>query len=116
MLTARNRCASMLSDFGRGIGTKVYASPTTNERKTNMELNDAIVDYEEAHSVRIDYAKPQGWFNDVLNAKVNINPQDYVWVYDRTNGKPDIPLFGKPLHKDTIMADYYVRKEATWNT
>tara|TARA_R100000687_G_scaffold41791_1_gene34244 strand:- start:762 stop:1067 length:306 start_codon:yes stop_codon:yes gene_type:complete len=101
----------MLSDFGRGIGTKVYASPTTNERKTNMELNDAIVDYEEAHSVRIDYAKPQGWFNDVLAAKVNIDPQDYVWVYDMKGG-----VFGKPLHKDTIMADYYVRKEATWNT
>ena len=76
-----------------------------------LELNDAIIAYEKKNNVRIDYAKPQGWFDDVLNAKVNINPQDYVWVYDMANGKPDIPLFGKPLHKDTIIADYYVRKE-----
>jgi len=71
-----------------------------------LELNDAIIAYEKKNNVRIDYAKPQGWFDDVLNAKVNINPQDYVWVYDKTGG-----LFGKPLHKDTIIADYYVRKE-----
>ena len=108
-LTARNRCASMLSDFGRGIGTKVYASPTTNERKTNMELNDAIVDYEKEHNVRIDYAKPQSWFDDVLKAKVNIDPQDYVWVYDRVYGKTS--WTGRPLHKDTIVADYYARNK-----
>jgi len=71
-----------------------------------LELNDAIIDYEKAHDARIDYSKPQDWFNAVLDAKVNINPQDYVWVYDKTGG-----LFGKPLHKDTIIADYYVRKE-----
>lgn len=69
-----------------------------------MILNEAIIDYEKAHSVRIDYAKPQGWFDAVLAAKVNINPQEYVWVYDGG-------LFGKPLHKDTIIADYYVRRE-----
>jgi hypothetical protein len=69
-----------------------------------MILNEAIIDYEKAHSVRIDYARPQEWFNAVLAAKVNINPQEYVWVYDGG-------LFGKPLHKDTIIADYYVRRE-----
>ena len=53
-----------------------------------MILNEAIIDYEKAHSVRIDYARPQ----------------EYVWVYDGG-------LFGKPLHKDTIIADYYVRRE-----
>ena len=74
-----------------------------------LELNDAIIAYEKKNNVRIDYAKPQGWFNDVLNAKVNINPQDYVWVYVKTENGGG--LFGKPLHKDTIIADYYVRKE-----
>jgi len=69
-----------------------------------MILNEAIIDYEKTHSVRIDYAKPQPWFDAVLAAKVNINPQEYVWVYDGG-------LFGKPLHKDTIMADCYARKE-----
>ena len=71
-----------------------------------LELNDAIIAYEKKNNVRIDYAKPQDWFNAVLDAKVNINPQDYVWVYVKDDG-----LFGKPLHKDTIIADYYVRKE-----
>jgi len=107
MLTGRGSHATILPDFGRGVGKRAYASPNTNERKTIMlELNEAIIDYEKEHSVRIDYAKPQGWFDAVLNAKVNINPQDYVWVYAKDDG-----LFGKPLHKDTIIADYYVRKE-----
>ena len=67
-----------------------------------IELNEAIIAYEKKNNARIDYAKPQGWFNDVLNAKVNINPQDYVWVYAKDDG-----MFGKPLHKDTIIADYW---------
>jgi len=71
-----------------------------------LELNEAIIAYEKKNNARIDYAKPQDWFDAVLNAKININPQDYVWVYDKSSG-----LFGKPLHKDTIIADYYVRKE-----
>jgi len=71
-----------------------------------LEVNEAIVDYEKKHSVRIDYAKPQGWFDAVLNAGLSINPQDYVWVYTKDSG-----MFGKPLHKDTIIADYYVRRE-----
>ena len=71
-----------------------------------LKLNDAIIAYEKKHDASIDYAKPQDWFNAVLDAKLNINPQDYVSVYDKTDG-----LFGKPLHKDTIIADYYVRKE-----
>jgi hypothetical protein len=74
-----------------------------------LELNDAIIDYEKAHDARIDYSKPQDWFDAVLDAKVNINPQDYVWVYVKTEKGGG--LFGKPLHKDTIIADYYVRKE-----
>ena len=100
----------MLLDFGCGVGKRVYASPITNERKTKMvELNEAIIAYEKKHSVRIDYSKPQDWFDAVLDAKVNINPQDYVWVYVKTENGGG--LFGKPLHKDTIIADYYVRKE-----
>ena len=71
-----------------------------------IELNEAIIAYEKKHNARIDWAKPQDWFNAVLDAKVFINPQDYVWVYTKDGG-----LFGKPLHKDTIIADYYVRKE-----
>jgi hypothetical protein len=71
-----------------------------------IELNEAIIAYEKKHNARIDWAKPQDWFNAVLDAKININPQDYVWVYTKDGG-----LFGKPLHKDTIIADYYVRKE-----
>ena len=65
-----------------------------------MTLETAVNKYEAKHNVRIDYAVPQGWFNDVNNAKVNINPQHFVWVYDMKGG-----IFGKPLHKDTIMAD-----------
>ena len=63
-----------------------------------MTLETAVNKYETKHNVRIDYATPQGWFNDVNNANVQINPQDYVWVYDKG-------IFGKPLHKATIMAD-----------
>ena len=74
-----------------------------------LELDEAIIDYEKAHDARIDYSKPQDWFDAVLDAKVNINPQDYVWVYAKDGER--MCLFGKPLHKDTIIADYYVRKE-----
>ena len=65
-----------------------------------MTLETAVNKYEAKHSVRIDYAVPQGWFNDVNNADVNINPQHFVWVY-----KEDSGIFGIPLHQDTIMAD-----------
>jgi len=63
-----------------------------------MTLETAVNVYEIKHNVRIDYARPQSWFNDVNNANVQINPQDYVWVYDKG-------IFGKPLHKDTIILD-----------
>ena len=107
-LTGKGSHATILPDFGCGVGKRAYASPNTNERKTIMplEVNEAIIAYEKEHSVRIDYAKPQGWFDAVLNAGLSINPQDYVWVYTKDSG-----MFGKPLHKDTIIADYYVRKE-----
>ena len=65
-----------------------------------MTLETAVKKYETKHSVRIDYAVPQGWFNDVNNADVQINPQHFVWVY-----KEDSGIFGIPLHQDTIMAD-----------
>ena len=63
-----------------------------------MTLETAVNKYETKHNVRIDYATPQGWFNDVKSAYVQINPQDYVWVYDKG-------IFGTPLHKDTIFLD-----------
>ena len=63
-----------------------------------MTLETAVNKYETKHNVRIDYATPQGWFNDVNNANVQIKPQDYVWVYDQG-------IFGKPLHKATIILD-----------
>ena len=65
-----------------------------------MTLETAVKKYEAKHNVRIDYAVPQGWFNDVNNADVQINPQHFVWVY-----KEDSGIFGIPLHQDTIMAD-----------
>ena len=65
-----------------------------------MTLETAVKKYETKHNVRIDYAVPQGWFNDVNNADVQINPQHFVWVY-----KEDSGIFGIPLHQDTIMAD-----------
>ena len=76
-------------------------STTYDNKKYNiMTLETAINKYETKHNVRIDYAVPQGWFNDVNNADVQINPQDFVWVY-----KEDSGIFGIPLHKDTIFAD-----------
>jgi hypothetical protein len=63
-----------------------------------MTLETAVNKYEVKHNVRIDYARPQSWFDAVQNANVQINPQDYVWVYDTG-------MFGKPLHKDTIFLD-----------
>ena len=63
-----------------------------------MNMETSVNKYETKHNVRIDYARPQSWFDDVMNANVQINPQDYVWVYDKG-------IFGKPLHTDTIMAD-----------
>ena len=63
-----------------------------------MNMETAVSKYETKHNVRIDYATPQGWFNDVKNANVQINPQDYVGVYDKG-------IFGKPLHKNTIILD-----------
>ena len=63
-----------------------------------MTLETAVNKYETKHNVRIDYARPQSWFDAVQNANVQINPQDYVWVYGEG-------IFGKPLHKDTIIAD-----------
>ena len=65
-----------------------------------MTLETAVNKYETKHNVRIDYATPQGWFNDVNNANVQINPQDYVWVYDKGS-----IFVGKPLHKATIILD-----------
>ena len=65
-----------------------------------MTLETAVNKYEAKHSVRIDYAVPQEWFNAVNNADVQINPQHFVWVY-----KEDSGIFGIPLHQDTIMAD-----------
>jgi len=64
-----------------------------------MTLETAINKYEAKHNVRIDYARPQSWFDAVNNANVQINPQDYVWAYEK------LGMFGKPLHKDTIFAD-----------
>jgi hypothetical protein len=63
-----------------------------------MTLETAVNKYEVKHNVRIDYARPQSWFDAVQNANVQINPQDYVWAYDTG-------MFGKPLHKDTIFLD-----------
>ena len=63
-----------------------------------MKLETAVNIYEVKYNVRIDYARPQSWFDAVQNANVQINPQDYVWVYDKG-------MFGKPLHKDTIFLD-----------
>ena len=63
-----------------------------------MNIETAVNIYEVKHNVRIDYARPQSWFDAVQNANVQINPQDYVWVYDKG-------MFGKPLHKDTIFLD-----------
>jgi hypothetical protein len=63
-----------------------------------MTLETAVNKYEVKHNVRIDYARPQSWFDAVQNANVQINPQDYVWVYNTG-------MFGKPLHKDTIFLD-----------
>jgi len=63
-----------------------------------MTLETAVNKYETKHNVRIDYARPQSWFDAVNNANVQINPQDYVWAYGEG-------MFGKPLHKDTIILD-----------
>ena len=63
-----------------------------------MNIETAVNIYEVKHNVRIDYARPQSWFDAVNNANVQINPQDYVWAYDTG-------MFGKPLHKDTIILD-----------
>ena len=63
-----------------------------------MNIETAVNIYEIKHNVRIDYARPQSWFDAVNNANVQINPQDYVWAYDTG-------MFGKPLHKDTIILD-----------
>ena len=63
-----------------------------------MNIETAVNVYEIKHNVRIDYARPQSWFDAVNNANVQINPQDYVWAYDTG-------MFGKPLHKDTIILD-----------
>ena len=63
-----------------------------------MTLETAVNKYETKHNVRIDYARPQSWFDAVNNANVQINPQDYVWAYGEG-------IFGKPLHKDTIFLD-----------
>jgi len=82
---------------------KLLTKENKNKTKTKMvELNEAIIAYEKKHGARIDYAKPQDWFDAVLNAGLNINPQEYVWVYTKDSG-----MFGKPLHKDTIIADYW---------
>ena len=63
-----------------------------------MTLETAVNKYEVKHNVRIDYARPQSWFDAVQNANVQINPQDYVWAYGEG-------MFGVPLHKDTIRLD-----------
>jgi len=63
-----------------------------------MTLETAVNKYEAKHNVRIDYARPQSWFDAVNNANVQINPQDYVWAYGEG-------IFGKPLHKATIILD-----------
>lgn len=63
-----------------------------------MTLETAVNKYETKHNVRIDYARPQSWFDAVNNANVQINPQDYVWAYGEG-------ILGKPLHKATIILD-----------
>ena len=103
----------MLSDFGRGVGTGSTLVQQLTKGKPMIELNDAIVDYEKAHDVRIDYARPQSWFDAVLNAKVNIDPRDYVWVYTKANMTGG--LFGQPVHKDTIMVDVIKRQNERTN-
>ena len=70
-----------------------------------MTLETATKKYEVKNNVTIDYARPQSWFDAVKDANVQINPQDYVWVYEKNNG-----IFGKPLHKDTIMADSIIEE------
>ena len=71
-------------------------------------LEDAVTDYEEAHNVRIDYARPQSWFDAVRNAKINIDPREYVWVYTKDNMTG--ALFGQPMHKDSIIIDAIKRQ------
>lgn len=83
-------------------------SPLHHRIQHMITLQDAVTDYEEAHNVRIDYARPQSWFDAVRNANINIDPRDYVWVYTKDNMTG--ALFGQPMHKDSIIIDAIKRQ------